>query len=177
MKFPATTNSTLAFQKLLEPHKQDYTLRQEKFAKSVRELASLKYPDDKKERSYLDYFDQECNIDLYIKPSKHINGIELNAYNRKTEEIDLISFHKQGFKPKEHHLANYIDYIKDEAKDFLNRVVLYTITALLFLAAAIYSAKTNPSKTTGKKITTEFVQKISPKINCSSIPFLNKLVR
>lgn len=137
MQSITTMNRHLSFSGLLEPHKNTYTQRQEKLSNLVREMANTTCPDDKKGRSYMDYYKDEFGVDLYIKPDKEKNAIDLYGYNKKENSFDIIKRYKKGIKPKETDFKNFTYFLKEEIEERFEKILTYGIVWAMLIGAGI----------------------------------------
>lgn len=124
-----TSNS---FKALLEPHKNNYTTRQEKLAGEVRQILASKVPDDDNGRTYLDLYKDVFGLDVFIRPNNEKNSIDVLSHDKSDESFELINNYKKSFRPKESHFYTYTRYLMDDARDFLEKVITFSLTALFF---------------------------------------------
>lgn len=151
-------NKSLHFGKLQEPHRNTYTSRQEKLAGQVREIANQTCPDDKKGRSYSDYYKDVFNLDLLIKPNNKTNSIELLAHNNSDDSFKSIKEYPKGIKPTETDFTLFTYALKDEEQDFREKIFTYATIGLMFLSACIAGGKNSAKPTLEDSIKTELVE-------------------
>ena len=113
--------------------------------------------DDKKHRSYVDYLDYELGTDLFVKPNKVANNIELYTLNKRTEKKEIVKVYRKGFKPKEVDFTNLIDFIKDEISEFRTTFIMYGLVALLFVIMIAMGNKNSASEQNVKQAAKELI--------------------
>lgn len=129
MKASNITNNS--FRALIEPHKSDYSTKQEKLASQVRVLLSNINPDDKKGRTYADYYNEDFGLDLYIKPVKENNSIDVLTYDKVSNSFEQLYNYKKII-PKESDFLMFAQHLKEDSRDFIEKIITYSVILLTF---------------------------------------------
>ena len=177
MKIPVVSvGSTMSFGKIVEPHKNSYSTRQYKLSKRIKEIANKPCPDDQKGRSYVDYFEQKYDGDLYILSDKETNTVNLYAKN-SDGNMDIVKHYRKGRKPREIELTRQVEFFKDEARDFYDKLITYGMIAFLILGVLIIGNKNNLTQKTKEIVKQESVQKLPERVNTFGFPYFKRLAK
>ena len=82
-------------------------------------------------------------------------------------ELDIIKNYKEGSNPKETDFLYYIDFLKEELRDFREKVLIFAISALMIMGVLYKASKGNTAQTVDKLVPKEIVQKAKDSINVS----------
>lgn len=154
MKVNNITNNS--FKALLEPHRQEYSGRQEKLANRVREILTTKNPDNSN-YNYTDYFEEKFGLDLYIKPIKEDNSINILSYDKINNSFEHL-YNYKNILPKESDFLAFSQYLKEDFREFIEKIITYTVIAFAFGLIFILGNKTNSTQNLEKIKKIEFVQ-------------------
>ena len=169
----SSNSAKMSFGQLLEPLKDSYTPNQIQIATAIKDLSTLPCPNDMKGRNYVDFFEQEYKMNLYLEPLKETNSISLYSQN-EFGEMDIIKHYPKGIKPKEHDFISHINYIDGKARDAIEKLITIILFAVITFAAIFSANKTGTINKTDKVIKKELIQKSPNKANFVPAQFVKK---
>jgi hypothetical protein len=173
----STPIQAISFKKLLEPEVSKYSHKQETYAKELRNILNSPCFEDKKGRTWVEYFDKGFDSDILLLPNKNRNKLNIYALDKETYYKDIVSTCSPVSKPSEKMFSDYANYViekvKEENNEFIVKLALFVLgIAMLFGIAS----KNNVSPSVVNKIKTEAQTKTMNTLSADTLQLTSKFV-
>lgn len=168
---------TISFKKLIEPQSSKYSHKQEAYAKELRNILSGPCTEDKKGRTWIEYFDKSFDSDILFSPNKNRNKLSIYAVDKETGYNDIVATCSPANKPCVELFSDYVNFVKEEIKvknsEFIANLALFTIGIAMLIGIA---AKNNTSSNVVNKAKTEFQIKVLKPLETDTLQLASRLV-
>ena len=173
----STPIQAISFKKLLEPEVSKYSHKQETYAKELRNILNSPCFEDKKGRTWIEYFDKCFDSEILFLPNKNRNKLSIYAVDKETGYEDIVKTCSPANKPCVELFSDYVNFIKEETKvknsEFIVNLALFTIGIAMLIGLSV---KNNTSSNVVNKAKTEFQIKALKPLATDTLQLASRLV-